>query len=621
MYAPPSPIKSTFAFSDSHRPLSHPGSPPRATPPTDRMKKRSTWNGSYTSLALAGTPPAFQLAQRREKRRSDLSALLGSPSPSPTRTRSRNALSSPPQLLADVSEEEGMVTAESSLVVDEEEDSFGAAALGLYRNRVQEGLRALELSHRNVPLSLTRGNSTKRRTTMSPASKYTSMHTTRHPLSLSSLRQSLQNALASKRFASSHLLALRFEDDEDEVYWEDVRSVMGLLTSTLVDASSRLSEVLDEVEEQHLKVDDTAFESASGLNTPNSLASPPPARTPLPLSQAIEQAVSFAPTPSHLTRFASHVDAISSALDDAREQLEQCVASLKEERTLHSPGHSSRPSSSSCGDAPPSGVGAAPGVVAGTFGEPPEHPAIQAYERLRRELGLALRECERGRERLIHIVAPPTPSTEEELPADDPTGVKSDHVLDVSPPPPSRDDDVSLAALSPRASGEPVQPESDPGLGLDDASAHLLLAASPAHLPLPGIEQVFEADSGNVGAFARERSTVSREERIRLARVKRESTSLGTNGRMDHDPLGDAPADRNAAPFSPPSSPPPPASKRELWGPGGDVVQELKDVIWKVGERRRKMTETQFRTVVSNLPTVSSVNVNVNLLPQSARMS
>ena len=29
----------------------------------------------------------------------------------------------------------------------------------------------------------------------------------------------------------------------------------------------------------------------------------------------------------------------------------------------------------------------------------------------------------------------------------------------------------------------------------------------------------------------------------------------------------------------------------ERWGPGGDVVDELKDVIWKVGERRRRMAE------------------------------
>ena len=588
MYAPPSPIKSTFArTSESHRPLSHPGLSLRAIPSTDRTKKRSTWNGSYTSLALAGASPA--LAQRREKRRSDLSALVGRTSPSPAHTRSRNALSPPPQLLADVSEEEeGMVTAESSLVEDEEENSFGAAALGLYRNRLHEGLRALELSQRSPPPSLTRGHSTKRRTTMSPGSRYTSMHTTRHPLSLSSLRQSLQNALASKRFACSHLLALRFEDDEDEVYWEDVRSVMSLLTSTLVDSSSRLSEVLDEVEEQHLKVDDTASESASGFNTPSSLASPPQTRTRLPLSQAIEQVVSFAPTPSHIARFASHVDAISSALDDAREQLAQCVASLKEEESMHSPGHSSHPSSSSCGDVPP---GVASAAMTGTFGEPSEHPALQAYERLRRELGLALRECERGRERLVHIVTPPTPSTEEEFPppdTDDTTDahVKSDPdpaVEAVSPPPPSRDEDVRLTVLSP--SGEPVQ---------DDASDHLLLATSAVHLPPPGIEQVFEADAGNAGAFLRERSKLSREERIRLARAKRENTD---------GPLDAAPA------------PPPP--RRDLWGPSGDVVQELKDVIWKVGERRRKMTETQLLTVVSNLPKVDLLPVP----PRSADVS
>ena len=581
MYAPPSPIKSTFARSgDPHRPLSHPGLTSRTTPPTDRTRKRSTWNGSYSSLALAGSSQT--LARRREKRRSDLSVLLGNTSPSPARTRSRNALSSPPQLLADVSEEEeGMVTAESSLVGDEEEHSFGATALGLYRSRVREGLRTLELSHRSTPMSLARGNSTKPRTTMSPGSKYTSMHTTRYPLSLSSLHQSLQNALASKRFACSHLLALRFEDDEDEVYWEDVRSVVSLLTSTLVDATSRLSEVLDDVEEQNLRMDDTASESASGPNTPSSLPSPPLARTRLPLSQIIEQVVSFAPTPSHLTRFASHVDAISSALDDAREQLAQCVASLKEERTMHSPGHSSHPSSSSCGDALPSGAGAS---ASGSFGEPPEHPALQAYERLRRELGLALRECERGRERLVYIVAPPTPSTEDELAMDDledpsSTTIKAKtddvNVKDTSPSSP-KGDDVSLTILSP--SGESLHP--DP----DDASPHLLLSTSAAHLPPPGIEQVFEADSGGLSGFARERSRLSREERIRLAKARREAGRVSLAG---HEVLlsGDVPLFR-------PSEPSPPC-ERERWGPSGDVVQELKDVIWKVGQRRRKMTETE----------------------------
>ena len=37
-------------------------------------------------------------------------------------------------------------------------------------------------------------------------------------------------------------------------------------------------------------------------------------------------------------------------------------------------------------------------------------------------------------------------------------------------------------------------------------------------------------------------------------------------------------------------------SNRPGWGPGTDVVEELKDVIWKVGERRRKMRESSLST-------------------------
>lgn len=569
MYAPPSPIKSTFAHSSasgSRRPLSHPGPSSRDTPLTDRMRKRSTWNGSYASLALAGTPPAFQLAQRREKRRSDLSALTGTTSPCPPRTRSRNALSSPPQLLADVSEEEdGMVTAESSLAEDEVENSFGAAALGLYRKRVNGGLRALELSQRSTPLSPTHGNSSKRHTTMSPGSKYTSMHTTRHPFSLSSLRQFLQNALASKRFACSHLLALRFEDDEDEVYWEDVRAVMSLLTSTLTDASSRLSEVLDDVEEHHLnlKADDTASSSVSAPHTPHtpsspaSLPMPPPSRSHLPLSHAVAQIVSFAPTPSHLARFVTHVGAISSALDDAREQLTRCVAALGEERAVHSPGHSSGPSTSSCSDGPaPSLASPAP---AATTTESSEHPAIQAYERLRRELGLALRECERGRERLVQAVAPPTPSTD--VDADDILGSSDpvhDPVKDVPP-----EDDVRLADPIPDADADADLPEDDTSL--------LLLATPPTHPAPPDIEHVFEADTvaDLVGPFTRTRSGLSRDERIRRARAQRAQRVAG--GCLDAA-FDSPPRELNVNP--------------EHWGPTPDVVQELKDVIWKVSQRR-----------------------------------
>ena len=74
----------------------------------------------------------------------------------------------------------------------------------------------------------------------------------------------------------------------------------------------------------------------------------------------------------------------------------------------------------------------------------------------------------------------------------------------------------------------------------------------------PGVEQVFESDV-QVGVYTRERSKLPREERIKLAKARREQQ---------------ADEERPEA---------------EKWGPGGEVVQELKDVIWKVGERRRKM--------------------------------
>ena len=40
---------------------------------------------------------------------------------------------------------------------------------------------------------------------------------------------------------------------------------------------------------------------------------------------------------------------------------------------------------------------------------------------------------------------------------------------------------------------------------------------------------------------------------------------------------------------------------RERWGPGGEVVQELKDVIWKVGEKKRKMSQQVQAPLVQQL--------------------
>ena len=87
-----------------------------------------------------------------------------------------------------------------------------------------------------------------------------------------------------------------------------------------------------------------------------------------------------------------------------------------------------------------------------------------------------------------------------------------------------------------------------------------------------GVNAVCPLTSGSrltlVPLFTRERSKLTREERIALSKKRRDS---GIGLSSDERPVGKV--------------------GMETWGPGGDVVQELKDVIWQVGERRRKMTE------------------------------
>ncbi|EGN96896.1 hypothetical protein SERLA73DRAFT_161860 [Serpula lacrymans var. lacrymans S7.3] len=528
MYAPPSPVKPTFSLNDTPRPQSLPESRQRTSSVPDR--KRSTWNGSYSALALAGSP-TFHMVRRREKRRSDLSALLEATSPS--RRSSISAPSSPchTKTLPDVQEEGDQQEQENTRPPLEEDEYFGAAALTLQRKRKSGGLETLSLSSRNSFASLSRSNSDPKRSSGSSGSRFTLMQTTRHPLSLSSLHQALQGATASKRYACSHLLALRFEDDEDEGYWEDVRSVMGLLTSTFVDASSRLSEAFDELDEQKLKDQDTASESSVSISRSGSM-SPIPESSIRHLSQT--HPGSFAPMPSQVSRFAAHVDTISSAINDARDNLEQCVAALKVDSSAESTDDNCQPHDVS-----------------------QDHPALQAYERLRRELGLALRECERGRERLIDIVFPPKSSSSEEeaddLPALGPdAGTDESDKADFTPPMLDmfrrRDEGDSIGVTIVSPDGEEID--------TDDVSSHLLLTTSSQHLPPRGIEQIFEGETELNVPFMREKSKLTREERIKLARAKRDSKN-------SNDGLGSE-------------------SQVERWGPGGEVVQELKDVIWKV---------------------------------------
>jgi predicted RNase H-like HicB family nuclease len=554
MYAPPSPVRSSSSPLDSSpRPFSFPSRHRVNSVPT----KRSTWNGSYSSLAFAGSP-TNNVFRRREKHRSNLSALFQSSSASAPVTP---IPSSPGSKLAKVTEDDGDDEEGNNFTRSfKETRPFGAAALDLQRKNHNGGMEAFQMPPENYFTSDLQSPRSKRLSlSTSSGSRFTTLQTTRHPLSLSALHNALQGALASKRHACSHLLALRFSGDEDEGYWEDVRSVMGLLTSTFADASLRLSEALEELESEMLREQnptpgpESSFEIDADHGRAGTIGEGQNTKR-----RRSEESISFAPMPSHISRFAAHVAAISSALDDARENLEQCVAALKEDPTSASNTRSLRHSRS------------LNHLVENSVVE--EHPALQAYERLRRELGLALRECERGRGKLLDLVNPPILSDE----GDDSDGVPglgqdvSDDSDKQDPTSPSEDE----GDLVPNAGLTVISPDSGEA-ALDDATQHLLLGTSTQHLPLPGVEQVFEADTGGGVVFSRERSKLTREERIKMAKARRESGGGGIGLGFSTD-------------FSA-------AEKRgiEKWGPGGEVVQELKDVIWKVGEQRRKMADSQ----------------------------
>ncbi|KAI0079419.1 hypothetical protein K474DRAFT_655010 [Panus rudis PR-1116 ss-1] len=602
MYAPASPKPAFLPLESLHtRPVSDPVSALRrrvsSLPGEVTMNKRATWNGSYYSLAQ-------QSFGRKQKRRSDLSNIFSSPE------RLRSSLSAPtsPQPkkpLADVQEETTDTEGEYEDAADELKELkgsgggyFGMAALEMHRKRRSAGMEAFVLSpppkystqpHQPPPSTTAtfspppRLGGRGRRASVSSPSKFTLPQTTRHPLSLSALRLALQGALAAKRYACSHLLALRFDEEEDDAYWEDVRSIMALLTSTFSDASSRLMEALDETEKKRIKDErptsdeeespDHHQKSSSGKKLSSLLTGFPKMRT-------MTEMTSFAPMPSHLSRFAAHVDAISSALNDAREHLEECVAAIRQ----------------------------SPEQVPSTSVTAEEHAAMQAYDRLRKELGYALRECERGRERLLDIISPPPPP-----PVPSPSADQEELPSVVPPTPPLVNDSASSEDTDSALLTQPAVLSSGHGLGLegvmqaiDDASDHLLLSTSSTHLPPPGIEQVYEADSGVVGTFTREKSKLSREERIKLAKARRESgrasLDLAKRGGGDDEAEG--------------------GLKREKWGPGGEVVQELKDVIWKVGEKKRKLSE-QVKVLpvpvpvlpASDLPSADTTSGPVEIIP------
>ncbi|KAI0690876.1 hypothetical protein C8T65DRAFT_671113 [Cerioporus squamosus] len=582
MYAPPSPSRPVLSLDNSRspvspsgtlRPFSHPSGTWRqrttSLPSSSNADKRATWNGSYAALALAGSPTAHMLNRKKQNRHSNVISLFQPMSPG-------TSVSAPvsPQPPSPVAPEQLGALEEEDQVAEElgSKGYFGAAALDLQRKRKSQGLESFGIPpppsySATPPRSPMRGGfgappptqSTPPPSLLTPtiasSSRLTSVHTTRHPLSLSGLHLALQGALASKRYSCSHLLALRFSEDEDDTYWENVRSVMALLSSTFADASTRLMEALDDAEKRRIKDENPTPPRGNsalpqGKESGKERSSSPLRRSFAPMRSMAEM-ISFAPMPSNMSRLAGHIDAISTALNDARDHMEECIYAL-------------RNPNSQCET-----------QLDGSPAQVQDHPAFQAYDRLRKELGFALRECERGRERLLDIIAPR------------PIQEVDDEDADASPHTPGlRHDSGSEASENEKGPVSPVPPSSA-GLGLtlsfgqeqehvDDATAHLLLSASSQHLPPQGAEQVFEAETGSGALFTRPRSKMSREDRIRIMKARRVSglpTSSSSLAEMD----GELPAAEKP--------------QREKWGPGGEVVQELKDVIWKVGEKRRRMTQ------------------------------
>ncbi|KAF8336159.1 hypothetical protein F5887DRAFT_987397 [Amanita rubescens] len=566
MYAPTS-NKSNQPLPDSNsRPLSLPTSQsrPRLSDP-----RRLTWNGSYTTLAdQVGPLPPF--LRHREKRRSDMTSILQGLTPGTSRSAPVTPASNSPN--GSISSKLASVREESISTTSLNTDSFGTTALSLQRS-----LKAEAADVFGTPPPKSHNRRSWMPSTISSTSRLSSIQSSRHPLSLPTLQNAIQSALASKRYACSHLLALRFTEDEDEAYWEDARSVMGLLTTTFSDASSRLLQALEECKASEVSptLSSEQDDSAHGLGqdlTPQ-------------VSRKISESFSFAPMPGPFSRFAEHVAAVSSAMDNAKEHLESCVSLLKDDHGASSPSNISI-------------------QIENLHGE---HPALQAYERLRRELGLTLRECERGRERLLEIVKPRADPTAHDSDSDDVPLLGHD-VSDYSDKPGPRslsdgeEDDMVMDRVSIAVFLEGKINDGEPGHEKDDATENLLLSASPHHLPpMLGIEQVFEAETAVMDGFIRERSKMSREERIKLVKARREKTVTSRHRDCLSDSREDADGDNEGG---------------EKWGPGGEVVQELKDVIWKVGERRRKFANELHRHSIDvSTPVQTPVDADNDTLP------
>ncbi|KDQ19500.1 hypothetical protein BOTBODRAFT_28079 [Botryobasidium botryosum FD-172 SS1] len=601
------------------------------------LEKRSTWSGAHTR-------------QHSGRGRPLLTALLGDV---PLDLSLQIPLPVTPQTphsagLSESSAEQGIAEERRG-----SGESFGSAALNVGRER-RRHIQSLQMSQEEYssgsypasplgsahitrvtpmtsPLPPVPVTPNHTQTPSARSSRMSVLQSTRHPLSLSALRQALQTALNSKRYSASHLLALRFEDEEgeDEGYWEDVRSVMALLTSTLEDAAARLKEAMEDEDAEEMRRREGVLASpapSSSLLGSYELGSGSPGSVSGGRARGGHGRrygggsgdsgsgsgsgsggpVSFAPMPSPLMKFVAHMDSIQLALDAAKEQMLICVAGVQNAQA--------NPDASAelllAGGAV--GVGDGEGSDLG-MDEPlsGDAMAMLCYERLRRELGIALWECERGRAPLLEIVNNRENSGAygdgEDVPSlghdQDSSGGESDkadlggllfdeHGRLSHSRSHSRESSESAPVVY-TASSEGHSLDRDTmgldlggGHGVDDASEHLLLTSTAQHLPMPGIEQVFESMAGEAVPFSRERSKLSREDRIKLAKAKREAATGSLPGSAERGAHSHSRRHSSGSSLG---------GYNEVWGPGGEVVQELKSVISLVNERKMMLAADPHR--------------------------
>ncbi|CAE6473396.1 unnamed protein product [Rhizoctonia solani] len=274
--------------------------------------------------------------------------------------------------------------------------------------------------------------------------------------SLTALRHALNAARASRRHTAAHLLALRFTDGDSE-YWEDVRSVLGLLSAGLEDSASRLSGAVENMSDIKQRI--VSFSSDRSVT----------AAVVTPVSAGF----GFAPTLRPRERFDLCVKELGSAVTRANE----LVASL--------------------GD--------------GNMLEDEE----SKLESIRRELGTALRQLERAR---AVIKSQRTPLERAQQTQEEDSDVPA---LDASPSSPTSEDLTPFRrhSMNSEKSVEERDEIESAHVRSDDASAYLLLGTSASSLPAPGIEQVFEADTEDIPTRLRPKSTMTRAERIAARRA------------------------------------------------------------------------------------------------------